>query len=426
MEKVLSSGFREVALQYMENRTEQVRFSQNSEDLLNDWNETSISVFAATGKKTVSTTISDLKNPDEAIEQMWKASEKIPDNPKFEGLNPKAIYPKTSAFPDSQYDLQDMALNLVNSALENGAERTAGVLYNSTKKITVKTNYNECTFETGGLEVLIRSFRGENTGQEARHFGKSVKVDSGIIEQIGRESAEPLLMARDTVNIEPGKHKVLMSPYVIGNIISYSSDFLSYYSVENELSCFSGLLDQQVSHNDFTLTDEPLDPAGVGFRVCDYEGTPTGKNPLIEEGVLKNYMHSYSTAKRNNAKTTGNAGILAPRAWQLKLSPGRDNLEDMLSEVDDGLWINNCWYTRYQDYRNAVFSTVPRDGVFLVKNGEIKGVAKGIRISDSVPSILKGVSGVSKETKTVKWWEEIAPSSMPSLLVDEVNITKGF
>lgn len=427
MKKLTSRGFQEVALQYRKTRTEQVRFSQNAEDLHNDWDESSVSVFAANRRKTVSTTIAHMENLDETLDKLWKISGKTPENPGFEGINPeKMVYPQMPEMGSADYDLQDMSVNLVNSALEKGAERTAGVLYNRTHNITIKTNYNECTYETGGLEVLIRSFRDDRTGQEARHFGKNVNVSQDTIQRIGRESAEPLLLAREAADIKPGKYKVLMSPYVIGNIISYSSDFLSYHSVESGLSCFADQMNKQVSNNNFTLLDDPLDAEGVGFRLSDDEGTPTRKNTLIENGVLKSYLHSYSTAKRTAGKTTGNSGILNPVAWQLKISPGKENTDELVSELDDGLWINNCWYTRYQDYRNAVFSTVPRDGVFYVKNGEIKGIAKGIRISDSVPSILGNITGVSDNVKTVKWWEEIAPSTMPSVMVDSVNISKGF
>ena len=88
MKKLTSRGFQEVALQYRKTRTEQVRFSQNSEDLHNDWDESSVSVFAASRKKTVSTTIADMGNVDATIDKLWNISVKIPDNLSFEGINP--------------------------------------------------------------------------------------------------------------------------------------------------------------------------------------------------------------------------------------------------------------------------------------------------------------------------------------------------
>ena len=101
-------------------------------------------------------------------------------------------------------------------------------------------------------------------------------------------------------------------------------------------------------------------------------------------------------------------------------------MEDMLEGLENGLLINNAWYTRFQDYRNGVFSTVPRDGVFLIKDGEIQGALSGIRISDSVMDILKNVTASSRERKRVKWWEEISASTMPYAMVDGINISKAF
>ncbi len=427
LKKITERGFNEASLQYTRTRTEQVRFSRNIEDVHNDREESNISVFAARGKRTVSTNIKNFERVEESIQRLWEVAGKVPENPKFEGINPdKMHYGDLREIKLKDYDIQDMASALISSALDSGAERTAGAIYSRDNEVTVKTNYNQCTYKTGGLEVLIRSFKGDLSGQESRHYGRSYNLDSKELAKIGRDSTLPLAESEKVVEIQPGKHEVLMSPYVIGNIISYSSDFLSYYAVESNLSCFSDLLDKKVSDSGFTLVDDPLDPNGVGYRACDEEGTPTSRNTLIDKGILKTYMHSYSTGKRSGNKTTANAGIVTPVAWQMKILPGKKNLENMLSEMKDGLWINNTWYTRYQDYKNGVFSTVPRDGVFLVKNGEVQGTVKGIRISDSVPSILENISAISSEVKSVKWWEEIAASSMPSVVVKEVNISRAF
>ncbi len=427
MKKLKERGFDEMALQLFSTRTEQVRFSGNSEDLYNNWDQTTLLIFASRGKKVVSTTVKDPSRLESSIEALWNISGNIPDNPSFEGINPEkqnTYYEKKLKGRD--YDLQDLATTLINSALESGAERTAGVLYNRLTQVSVKTQYNECSYTTGGLETLIRSFKGENTGQEARHFGLATKIDSSKVAEIGRQSSEQLSLTKNPVNIEPKKLDVLMSPYVIGNLISYSSPFLSYYSVESGLSCFADSLNKEISDESFNLLDDPLDSYGVGFRTCDVEATAARKNVLIENGVLKEFLHSYSTSKRAETVTTGNAGIISPEAWQLKILPGKKPVESIISEMDEGLIINNCWYTRYQDYRNAIFSTVPRDGVFYVKNGEIQGKVSGIRISDSIPNVLSNITDISRETKNIKWWEEISASTMPYVLSEKIGISRAF
>jgi len=85
----------------------------------------------------------------------------------------------------------------------------------------------------------------------------------------------------------------------------------------------------------------------------------------------------------------------------------------------------NTWYTRFQDYRNGDFSTIPRDGIFYIEDGEIKESWQGIRISDNIPRIFSNILDVSNETMQVKWWDEVMPSLIPYVLVKDVNITKS-
>ena len=360
------------------------------------------------------------------MERLVQISDRTPANPSFVALNDERQKYHNGNVGFHDHDIQDFAEALINGATSSGAERTAGLVYHRTGTVTVRTNYNTCSFNTGGVEAVIRAFRGQFSGQEGRHFGLSGKVDSSLMESMGREAAETAKSVQTTAVAEPGKYRVLLSPYVVGNILSYSSSFLSYYSVETGLSCFADSIGKQLSSPEFSLHDDPADYQGVGARVCDDEGTSAGRVDIFDHGVLKSYLHSFSTAKRAGAKTTGNAGIITPRAWQLSLDPGTSSLEEMTSAVKDGIIINNAWYTRFQDYRNGVFSTVPRDGVFLVKHGEIAGSLSGIRISDSVTNILKNIKAISRETKRVKWWEEIFASSMPYVLADDVNISRAF
>ncbi len=201
---------------------------------------------------------------------------------------------------------------------------------------------------------------------------------------------------------------------------------LSYYSVETGMSSFGDQIGRKVAGDGVNLVDDPLDSTGDGFRACDDEATATKKNRIITDGQLNTFFHSYSTAVRSGSRTTGNAGIILPMPWQLKILPGRTKLSDMISGMKNGLLIENCWYTRFQDYRNGIFSTVPRDGVFLVQNGAIKGDLSGIRISDSFRNILSNIEEISSETKNAKWWQEVSSTNMPYVKVKNVNISRAF
>ena len=425
--KVKEKGAEEAVIEMVTDRTSQVRFSGDSLDLFNRWNSMSVSIFVSRGKRVASTTVRDMSDLDNEISNLMAICSNVPENPSYNGINSESqTYPSQPDHGEESVDIQQLAGALMKGAVEGGAERSSGLVYHRDMDIEIKTEYNHGKQHLSGVEMVVRAFRGDSTGQESIHSGPGNGFGLETALETGRAAGRTSSTDVEKVDIDQGKYDLLLSPYVTGNLLSYSSGFFSAYAVESGLSCFAGKIGHKVASDLVTLEDDPLNTTGSGFRIFDEEGTITGKNTLISSGTLKTYLHSFSTGKKFEGHTTGNAGIISPRAWQLSLAPGKSSIEDMISEIDRGLVINNAWYTRFQDYRNGVFSTVPRDGVYLVKNGEIMGRVSGIRISDSVPDFLKNISRISRERKNVRWWEEISPSIMPSVLARDMNISKAF
>lgn len=426
-DRLLKNGVDEAVVQQSDSQTRQIRFSESRKDLFNTWDESTISVFAAIGKRVAGITIKDYSGIDEAVAGIAELCRKVPENPEFMGINPERTSISPRNVPPMESDkVGEYSEAMMNGASDAGSERSSGVVYRRYSKVHIRTPYNDLSYERGGTELVIRSFIGESTGQENYHFGQEYPEIPIDPRDIGRSAAETAKLGGKPEQGEGGPFTILMSPYVIGNILSYAGGFLSSHMVRTGLSPFADKMGEKVASDAVTLEDDPTDYTGEGARPVDDEGTATRRNVMIDKGVLRTFLHSYSTAKLESTVTTGNAGILSPSPWQLRLSPGSRSFQDMISEIRDGLFINNTWYTRFQDYRNGIFSTVPRDGVLRIRNGEIVGSWSGIRISDSVSSILGNIAELSKETKNAKWWLEIDPSIMPYALVEGVNLTRSF
>jgi PmbA protein len=108
------------------------------------------------------------------------------------------------------------------------------------------------------------------------------------------------------------------------------------------------------------------------------------------------------------------------------MDPGEMNKKEIFTEVKRGLYLTNTWYTRFQNYAKGDFSTIPRDGIFLVENGEIKQSLKDLRLSDNALTMLGNIVGVSKERQHVHWWGEADPPSLcPYVLMKNVHMTKS-
>ncbi|MAG78156.1 TldE-like protein, partial [archaeon] len=110
--------------------------------------------------------------------------------------------------------------------------------------------------------------------------------------------------------------------------------------------------------------------------------------------------------------------------WNVVLANGDHGLNEMIRGVKKGLYVTNVWYTRFQNYATGDFSTIPRDGIFLIENGEIVKPLKEIRITDNVIKLLKNVTQKGKEIEQIYSWETSTPTFTPAVAVKDVNITK--
>ena len=330
-------------------------------------------------------------------------------DPAIENLDEKAV---------------DLAMAGINSAASNGVKRTAGVFVSSSFSNYVLTTNSVEAEEKGtrlyfSIRALIDKYASGHSVSNSRVLGK---FDP---EKDGAEAAE---IAKMSQNPEPGKegsYDVLFEPLPFSNILCQIGEAASIFNVESHLSCLTGKMGEKIAAPEVTMTDQGSLPNGYNSGKFDAEGSPTQTTPIIENGVLKNYLHNFSTAKHHKTKTTANAGLIAPSPFNIVFGNGKVNKQEIISGMSNGLIITNVWYTRFQNYANGDFSTIPRDGIFKVENGKISGAVKELRVSENLLNILKNVSEIGSEAKQVFGWEVELPVTTPPVLVKDVRLTKS-
>ena len=99
------------------------------------------------------------------------------------------------------------------------------------------------------------------------------------------------------------------------------------------------------------ITGDPTTPGGLGSFAYDDEGVPARRTPVVEAGRLTGFLTSRETAARIGS---GNGGSMRADSWNrmplvrmtnLHLEPGAGTLEDLLGDVDDGVYMetNRSW-----------------------------------------------------------------------------------
>jgi len=404
-----------------EEETKQIKFYGGKMEAVKEWKEKKMELFLYKNGRLFSIFMENVS--ERKVEKMLKKAEKILPNlaPSPFEIGEGREY-RSDKIIDEEVLNEERMKDKVEGAIVNGMEYgkdVSGVLYSSMEKIKV---YNSrgvvCEDRNSSSYLSIRVFTQKSSG----HAVSCSRTLKNIEEGVGKEAGEIASMEREMKKIREGKYDVILAPLAFSNLISSIGMFSSSFAVDAGYSFLKDKIGKKIGSENIIIHDSGIEKDGIFSRKFDDEGVATRKNTIMENGVLKNYLHNGTTAMLHGTKTTGNAGIISPHPWNLIVEKGKNKMEEMMGEMN-GLLITNVWYTRFHNYSTGDFSTVVRDGAFHIKNGNIESGVKGIRITDNLERILKNVEMVSRERKQIYWWELEYPVFAPYAMVRDVSIT---
>jgi PmbA protein len=152
----------------------------------------------------------------------------------------------------------------------------------------------------------------------------------------------------------------------------------------------------------------------------DGEGTPTQNLPIIDKGILVNFLHSSVTAKIMNAKPTGNASIgakvsISPNYYHVFRGEQPTNENYSLETAENVILIDDVQALHAGVNSLQGSFSLPFDG-WLVNGGERVSIEAATVAGDFL-TLLKSIIFVEEEA-------EITPSGVcPRIWVDELSIT---
>ncbi len=408
-----------------------IRFSNNQITVFKNYLETKANIFSSVRGKRAATDIADFNEGAlrKTSKKLVRDAESGPEPDVYAPL-PEGPFEYDEALttgpqlPFPADKLVGWVESAINAALDQGAQRVAGSLTARNVKVTLQTSsdvYGEVTKPT--IELSLRAFASdEASGHSVSVSGTEDDFEPG---RAGEEAGMLAGIAKNPISVDPGEYDTIMGPLVYADVASQAGRLASAFYVEAGLSFLAEKIGEEVASEVFTLTDDSTIPGTYGAAPFDSEGLPTRKTPIIDQGVLKSYLHNSTTSKKFDVESTANAGLIAPRPFNLIIGEGDRNLNDLISQVDEGIYVTNDWYLRYQNWRTGDFSMIPRDAMFTIKDGAIDRPIKEMRISDNILRILKNTVALSGDREWIKWWEVGTPTLTPAALVEDTKFTKS-
>lgn len=428
VKKAKSLGADEVIAKTTFGKYRQTRFSNNEIDISVAWNDYATEVALAWNKRLVATEIKDFEDSEKRVENLFKLAKVSKENPAYGGIA-KGKYKYSKPIADNKLRELENPSSYVHEAIEAAQKEagskitTGGILFTKHEDIYLVSSEGPIGQDTrSAIELSIRAF------SQIDASGHGVECSSSLENfkpsRAGEKAGQIAKLSMNPKPGEEGKYDVIFDPLFFGSMLASWGSMASAYSVMIQLSVFANKVGKKVGSEIVTLRDKPAEYS-VNHRIFDDEGFPAKENVFIDHGYLKSYLHNTSTAKQFNTETTGNAGLVQPNPWNIEMDAGEMTREELFSQVRRGLYLTNTWYTRFQNYVTGDFSTIPRDGIFLVENGEIKESWKDLRLSDNILIMLKQIAAVSKERQHVHWWLEADPPSLsPYVLVKDIQMTR--
>ncbi len=221
--------------------------------------------------------------------------------------------------------------------------------------------------------------------------------DPEMMAKMACERALRLLSAKVAPS---GTHVAILDPDLVG-LLSHEA---IGHTVEADLvisgTAATGKIGQKVASDTVTLVDDGTILWCAGWVPFDDEGIEGKKTVIIEEGVLKSFLHSRETAARFKVEPTGNS-----RAWNYRDIPlirmratyiegGKWEREEIIQDTKDGLLLSGTGSGQADSNAEFMFGV---QEACTIHNGEIGESFRGVTISGNAYDVLKSIDAVGKD-----------------------------
>jgi predicted Zn-dependent protease len=286
---------------------------------------------------------------------------------------------------------------------------------------------------TGRVELTMKSHgrsRSAWVGSATKDF---TDVDVAAMDE---ELRQRLDWQARRVEVPPGRHDAVLSPSAVSDLLidlywsAIGRDAAEGRSVFSRQGGGTRVGDAIASPG-VSLRSDPVDPdlACLPFVVAAASssvssvfdnGLALGGTTWIDAGAL-----SALVTTRASARETGLALAPAVDNLRLQVEGGSGSVTDLVARTGSGLLVTCLWYNRVVDPQTLLLTGLTRDGVYVIRDGEVVGATTNFRFNDSPVSVLDRVmdAGTTVPTLAREMGDYFNRAAMPPLLVSGYNFS---
>ncbi len=214
-----------------------------------------------------------------------------------------------------------------------------------------------------------------------------------------------------------GKYCVVFSPEAIQSMLDIMLPSISGDWKRKKMSKLSKMKGKRIFSEPFSIyEDATID--GSRMSAFDGEGIPAKRIPIVEKGILKNFVYDRETAALEGVREEGCCSRVSYQAKphisisNLEISAGKWNSFE--SELKEFVQVKSVHGIHTSNITTGDFG-VEANTAFKITNGE-KQAARGFIISGNIFTMLNGILGIEKKQKT---YDNL---TSPSIAIEKLQI----
>jgi len=319
-------------------------------------------------------------------------------------IEPSQAQPSPVALPLAQKkELLDQYTDVI---LSTPGVQTSIATYSDGQKQTIFASSQGSYIAQERTDVALRVSALARDGGEVQQASLSVgsrgdfSQIAGLHSQIGELARRAVEMLK-APQVKSGEYTVVLDPVLAGVFVHEAFGHLSEsdFLYENPPLQEVMLLGRKFGEKHLNIVDDATIPSLRGSYKYDEEGTPARKNDLIREGVLVGRLHSRETAGKMGEPPSGNARAVdwrfppIVRMSNTLIEPGQATLEDLLSEISEGVYVRN-WHGGTTSMEMFTFSAAE---AFMVRRGRIAELLRPVVLTGNVFITLGLIDGLARD-----------------------------
>jgi len=169
------------------------------------------------------------------------------------------------------------------------------------------------------------------------------------------------------------------------------------------VSIYSDMIGKKVAEPFVTVVDQATIPRERGALNYDDEGNRAGRTVMVEDGILKSYLHDQISARQYGLKPTGSGRRQSykfapmPRMSCTFMEDGPHTREEIIAAVDRGIICET--YTNGQVQIGAGDYTFYVKNGWLVEGGKVTAPIKDVSITGNGPESLGRITMVANDNR---------------------------